>query len=132
MAEKPAILSGVLILREDFENFRITTKGDAIKFLHLKSIMSAKNIGERLASEAKDHLLNNCVECEVYESDGLSVKKITPKTRIYKQTPEIKKWEDKMEKLKADLAHAKEQLELAQNKAGFTEEDGNSYFKVVT
>lgn len=126
------IFKGVESLRQKLSEFTISNKADAIKFIHLKSLFGAKDIGERLANEAKEYLLTKCKDCDIYEAEGLSLVKVSPKLRIYNFTEELQAAEADVERLTEKLAEAKEELENCRNRAGFTETEGagKPYFKV--
>lgn len=99
------------------------TKQEAIHIIHaVSAVMSAE---KDLKAVSYSFLDNRCGDCEEHESeDGLKVKKIVNQVKKYKQTKEVKQAEK-------DLEAAKEALQAARDAAGFTLEEGASYWKAV-
>jgi hypothetical protein len=108
---------------EALKSIKPRTKQESIHIIHaVSAIMSAE---KDLKAAAYGFLDTRCADCEEHESeDGLRVKKIVNQVKKYKSTKEVKEAEK-------DLEAAKEALQAAKDKAGFSLEEGASYWKAV-
>lgn len=126
------IIKGVTLIKNLLGNFSIRTRDDAIAWLHLRSIVNSKDIGERLTGEATAHLEEKCSTCEIHEStNGVKVQRIIKKIKVYNETEATKKAMESVEKAELALASAQARLAKAREKAGFTEKESKPYYQIV-
>ncbi len=138
MSELMIPSKGIVALKETLKTMK-PTKDLAVKWLNLVSICTS-TAGEAFKKACVAHL-KECVDCEEFESEGLKLKLIERKVRVYKETKETKAAEKKLFKLeeqKAQLAIdidlAKAELQAAYDRAGFIKEKvdmDKSYYKAV-
>lgn len=116
-------LPDLLGFRSALKSMKPSTKEEAIKLVHFLSDISSAE--KDLKAAAYAFLDNRCADgCEEHEVDGLKVIKVQNQMKKYKVTKEVKEAEK-------DLEAAKEALQAAKDRAGFTLTDGASYWKAV-
>lgn len=126
------IIKGVAKVRTLLGALSIKNRDDAIAWLHFRSIVNSKDIGERLTAEATRHLEEKCEKCDEQEaSDGMKVKRIVKEIKIYNETPAVIKAREAVEKARKTLEAKELILEAAQEKAGFTTKEGKPYYQAV-
>lgn len=116
-------LPELLGFREALRHMKPANKSEAVRLVHfLSDIASAE---KDLKAAAYAFLDNRCADgCEEHEVDGLRVIKVQNQMKKYKVTKEVKEAEK-------DLEAAKEALQAAKDKAGFSLVEGASYWKAV-
>lgn len=129
---------GITALKESLTAIT-PTKATAVKWLNLRSLITSK-AGEAKTKELVAHL-KECKDCEEFEADGLKVKLVTRKMRVYKETKETKAaakalqvLKDQRDQIDIDIELAEAELQHAQDKAGFLGEETDmdkSYYKAI-
>lgn len=126
------IIKGVAKVRTLLGALSIRSRDDAIAWLHFRSIVNSKDIGERLTAEATNHLEEKCDTCDVHESsDGMQVRRIVKEIKVYNETPAVVKATEAVRKAKETLEAKELILEAAKEKAGFTTKEGKPYYQAV-
>lgn len=124
------IITGVTKIRSLLGTLSINTKEHAISWLHLRSIIGSKDIGDRLTAEAT-RTLEELGEATPETEEGLKVQRVVKKIKTYNETPAVIKATEAVKKAKKTLDAREKALEAAREKAGFEEKDGKPYYQAV-
>lgn len=119
---------GIAELKEMLPTLQVT-KRNYVLAVNLKSFTNSKAYTDWLAA-GFEHV-SNCVDCEELHEDGFGIKLITTSKRVWKSNKEVKALQKVVDNLKAQLKAAEIDLKAAQEKAGFTEEEGTAYYKAI-
>jgi hypothetical protein len=108
--------------RQAFKKWKPENKGEAIQVLHfISDILAAE---KEIKPRAYAFLDNRCGDCEEHEYNGLKVVKVSPETKVYAETDEVREAQEALDNAKAALQDAKD-------RAGFETKPGTSYWKAV-
>lgn len=130
MEKALTLIQGVAKIRSLLGLLSIKTKNDAIAWLHFRSLVNSKAIGDRLTAESTNFLEEEGIDIQEAE-DGMQVRRVVKDIKIYNETPAVIKAKAAVKKAEETLAAKKEVLESAQEKAGYTTKKGKPYYQAV-
>lgn len=106
------------------EQLAPTTKSKSIKLIHVASLLDT--VMKDLKKDAYAFLSNRCADCaeHIDEETGLKVTLVEPNKKVYNKTEELEELEKQKKEIEA-------KIKAARDAAGFTLEEGTSYWKAT-
>ena len=115
-------VDSVADFKKGLKDWTPKSDNEAAQLIALISILNSTG-GDAAKKAANARLSRKCLDCDVLEFEGFSLKAVRKAQRVFNDSPAILKLEEKIAGLNQKLKEAKADLDAAKVRAGFEESD---------